>query len=213
MAFLAEIRSTPWLAELPVMICTAQDPSRWYDAADCVGIAGHLKKRLNAQDLIERVGMVLDPATVPIEVAATVVRRLRISVQDYIDSLEGLEEDVETARERIEKCTEDTDLETLQTTLDGLAGSAQSLGALRLGPVLKALSETCRDKDVVRIQDGGAQLTRELRILQGALEVMKHDQVRFTSGSKRETPICRSLEARSGNCLPTKLLQLFRSEE
>jgi CheY-like chemotaxis protein len=39
-AFLAEIRSTPWLAELPVLICTAQDPARWYEAADCPGDFG-----------------------------------------------------------------------------------------------------------------------------------------------------------------------------
>lgn len=196
MAFLAEIRSTPSLAELPVMICTAQDPSRWYDAADCLGIAGHLVKPLNAQDLIERVGMVLESATAPLEDAAAVARRLQISMQDYIDSLEGLEEDAENARERIEKCTAETDLETLETTLDGLAGSAQSLGALRLGPVLKALSETCRDKDVVRIQDGGGQLARELRILQGALEVMRHEQARFKSSSKAGNsylPIARGM--------------------
>jgi adenylate cyclase len=40
LAFLAEIRSTPWLAELPVLICTVQDPARWYDAADCLGFRG-----------------------------------------------------------------------------------------------------------------------------------------------------------------------------
>ena len=36
LAFLAELRSTPSLAEFPVLICTAQDPKHWYDAADCV---------------------------------------------------------------------------------------------------------------------------------------------------------------------------------
>jgi len=100
--------------------------------------------------------MVLDSAPVPLEDAATVARRLQISVPDFIDSLKGLEGDLGSVRERIEKCTAETDLETLETTLDRLAGSAQSLGALRLGPVLKALSETCRDQDVARIQEGGA---------------------------------------------------------
>jgi len=184
LAFLAEIRSTPWLAELPVVICTAQEPAQWYDAADCLGISGHIAKPLNAQELIEQVSLVLESAVVPIEDAATVQRRLQISVDDYIESLEGLREDVESARSGVEKCTAETDLKKLETTLDGLAGSARSLGALRLGPVLKSLSETCRDKDVSRIQGGGGQLTRELRILQGALEVMKHEGARFKSSSK-----------------------------
>ena len=90
LAFLAEIRSTPWLAELPVLICTAQDPAKWYDAADCLGISGHVAKPLNAHDLVERVSLVLESAIVPIEDTATVQRRLQISLQDYIESLEGL---------------------------------------------------------------------------------------------------------------------------
>jgi CheY-like chemotaxis protein len=71
-AFLAEIRSTPWLAELPVLICTAQDPARWYEAADCLGISGHIAKPLNTQHLIERVSVVLESAVVPIEDATAI---------------------------------------------------------------------------------------------------------------------------------------------
>jgi hypothetical protein len=74
--------------------------------------------------------MVLDSVTVPIEDAATVARRLQISMV-YIDSPEGSEEDAENAGERIEKCAAETDLETLETTLDGRRfraepGSAQA---------------------------------------------------------------------------------------
>src|SRR5689334_15167548 len=75
LAFLAEVRSTPSLAELPVLICTAQDPRNWYDAADCLGISGHLAKPLNAQELIERTAMVLESALVPVDDLATVLRR------------------------------------------------------------------------------------------------------------------------------------------
>ena len=184
LAFLAEIRSTPCMAELPVLVCTAQDPAKWYDAADCLGISGYVAKPLNAQELSEKVSMVLDSAVAPIEDASTVQRRLQISVEDYIASLEGLEADLRGAQDSVEKCTAETDFEKLETNLDGLAGSARSLGALRLGPVLKVLSKTCRERDAARIQEDGAQLTREIRILQSAMEVMRHEQARFKSSSK-----------------------------
>ena len=45
-----------------------------------------------------------------------------------------------------------------------------------------------RDQEVARIQEAGGQLTRELRVLQGSLEVMRHEQARFKSSS------------RAGNC-------------
>jgi hypothetical protein len=115
---------------------------------------------------------------------AAVLRRLQISTEDYMDSLKSLEEDLESARARIEGCQAENGLEKLETMLDGLAGSARSRGALRLGPVLKTMSETCRDHDILRIQEGGAQLLRELRILQSAVEVMRHEQSRFKNSSK-----------------------------
>jgi hypothetical protein len=49
-----------------------------------------------------------------------------------MDSLKGLEEELESARASIEGCKAETDLERFETMLDGLAGSARSLGALRL---------------------------------------------------------------------------------
>lgn len=53
-----------------------------------------------------------------------------------------------------------------------------------------------RDQEVARIQKGGGQLTRELRILQGALEVMRHEQARFKSSSRAGNyylPIARGM--------------------
>ena len=47
------------LAKLPVPVYTL-DPKTWYDAADCLGISGHVVKPLNAQDRLECVGFVLD---------------------------------------------------------------------------------------------------------------------------------------------------------
>jgi hypothetical protein len=63
-------------------------------------------------------------------------------------------------------------------------------------PVRKALSETCRDQEVAGIQKRGGQLTRELRILQDALEVMRHEQARFKSSSRAGNyylPIARGM--------------------
>jgi hypothetical protein len=48
------------LAKLPVLVSTSLDPKTWYDAADCLGISGHVVKPLNAQELLECVGFVLD---------------------------------------------------------------------------------------------------------------------------------------------------------
>lgn len=186
MAFLAEIRSTPCTAELPVLICTTQDMARWHDAADCLGISGYIAKPLNAQELVEKVSRVLESAVAPIDDASAVQRRLRISVEDYIESLEGLVTDLRAVQERIEKCSAETDFGTLDTNLDGLAGSAQSLGALRVGPVLKTLAHICREKDAGRIREDGSQLIRELRILRSALELLKQEQTRFRSSSKAE---------------------------
>ena len=56
-----------------------------------------------------------------------------ISAEDFADSLDGLVEELGGVNERVAKCVEETDFETLGSTLDGLAGSAQSLGAFRLG--------------------------------------------------------------------------------
>jgi two-component system, chemotaxis family, chemotaxis protein CheY len=196
LSFLAELRSTPSLAELPVLICTAQDPKHWYDAADCLGISGHIAKPLNAQELIERVALVLESAVVRVEDLATVLRHLQISAGDYMDSLKSLEGDLESARASIEGCKAETDLEKLETMLDGLAGSARSLGALRLAPVLKTMSETCRDRDISRIQESGVELLRELRILQSAVEVMRHEQARFKNSSRAGSyslPMARGL--------------------
>ena len=78
-------RSTPSLAELPILICTAQDPKHWYDAADCLGISGHIAKPLKTQELIERVAFVLESALIPVEDMATVLRRLQISAEVYMD--------------------------------------------------------------------------------------------------------------------------------
>ena len=64
------------------------------------------------------------------------------------------------------------------------------------GRLLKAFSETCRDKNVSRIQQNGAQLARELRILQGALEVMRHEQARskFSSQARNYSlPLARGV--------------------
>jgi response regulator RpfG family c-di-GMP phosphodiesterase len=196
MAFLAEIRSTPSFAELPVVIYTSLDPKTWFDAADCLGISGHVRKPLNAQELIEKVGLVLESVVVPIEDASLVLRRLQISAADYLEALLGLEQDLEKTRATIEECDGATDLETLETTLDGLSGAARSLGALRLGPVLKSISEICRERDFDRIRQSGKLLLRELRILQGALEVMKQEQSRVKSSSKAGSyyvPMARGL--------------------
>lgn len=184
LAFLAEIRSTPSLAELPVLIYTAQDPRQWYDAADCLGISGQVAKPLNAHELAERVALVLESVIVPVEDTAIVLRRLEISAEDYMDALQGLEEDLQNILKALQECSAETDLERLETTLDGLAGSARSLGALRLGPVLNAISKICREHDVERIRESAGQLLREFRILQGAREVMKQEQARFKSSSK-----------------------------
>ena len=48
------------LAKLPVLVSTSLEPKTWYDAADCLGISGHVVKPLNAQELLECVGFVLD---------------------------------------------------------------------------------------------------------------------------------------------------------
>jgi hypothetical protein len=48
------------LAKLPVLVSTSLDPKTWYDAADCLGISGHVVKPLSAQELLECVGFVLD---------------------------------------------------------------------------------------------------------------------------------------------------------
>jgi len=184
LAFLAEIRSTPALAELPVLIYTALDPRQWYDAADCLGISGHVAKPLNAHELVERVSTVLESAVVPVEDTAAVLRRLQISAEEYMDSLLGMEEDLERWLKTIKECGVESDLERLETSLDGLAGSAKSLGAQRLGPVLNGIAMICKERDIARIQQSAGQLMREIRILQGALEVMKQEQARFRSSSR-----------------------------
>ena len=51
-----------------------------------------------------------------------------------------------------------------------------------------------RDQEVARIQKGGGQLTGELRILQGALEVMRHEEARFSRVPEPATAICPSPE-------------------
>lgn len=51
-------------------------------------------------------------------------------------------------------------------------------------------------QEVARIQKRGGQLTCELRILQGALEVMRHEQARFKSSSRAGNyylPIARGM--------------------
>jgi len=61
---------------------------------------------------------------------------------------------VESVRSNVEKSSAETDLQKLETTLDGLGIRAEP-GALRQRPALKSLSETCRDKDVSRMHEGG----------------------------------------------------------
>jgi hypothetical protein len=45
------------LAKLPVLVCTSLDPKTCYDTADGLGISGHVAKPLNAQELLECVGL------------------------------------------------------------------------------------------------------------------------------------------------------------
>jgi len=83
-------------------------------------------------------------------------------------------------------CGAESDLERLEKSLDGLAGSAKSLGAQRLGPVLNAIAMICKERDIARIQQSVGQFMGEVRILQGALEMMKQEQeqARFLSSSR-----------------------------
>jgi len=57
-------------------------------------------------------------------------------------------------------CGAESDLERLETSLDGLAGSAKSLGAQRLGPVLNAIAMICKERDIARIQQSVGQFMR-----------------------------------------------------
>jgi CheY-like chemotaxis protein len=45
------------LAKLPVLVYTSLDPKTCYEAADGLGISGHVVKPLNPQELLECVGL------------------------------------------------------------------------------------------------------------------------------------------------------------
>jgi two-component system, chemotaxis family, chemotaxis protein CheY len=184
LTFLAEIRSNPAFADLPVLIHTSIDPKRWTQAAETLGFAGHVKKPLNAQELIERVSATLESTVAPVEDSTKTMRRLQISAADYFDALRGLAQDIANSHGLVESSSTSTDFETLGSTFDGLSGAARSLGALRLAPLLKSASDICPSHDIAQIRQIAPQLLRELRILQAAIDVVEREQAKQAKNSK-----------------------------
>lgn len=78
-----------------------------------------------------------------------------------------MEEDLQNILKAIQEYNTESKLERLEATLDGLASSPRSPGALRLVPVLNAISKICREHDVARIQESAGQLPREFRASAG----------------------------------------------
>lgn len=173
LGFLAEVRSSPSLGDLPIMILTSLDPKTWLSAAECFKIAGHLPKPINGVLLRDRVDGVLGSRKLPLSDTTGILRRLNLKKEEYTELVEDFLLSLKDELRSIEDLPEELPTEQMRCAYHGLAGSARSLGALRLSSALLRQSDACKASDRRAITEIGAELRRETRLVEDTLVTIR----------------------------------------
>lgn len=173
--FVANLRSDPGLAKIPILICTSLETKAWLDQVELFGISAYSPKPVNANHLRGKIGKILQEEPWPLEETFRSLMRLDISVEDYFACIDDLIKQLDDLISRLGNPSQPVSREDLGFELEALAGAAQNLGAQRISGVLN------RETEIVRGLPDGQKVTvssavkRETGMLKLAKLILKKE--------------------------------------
>jgi CheY-like chemotaxis protein len=171
--FLALLRSTPEYSELPVIVCTASEASSFRQLAEAFEACAFFPKPLQMKDLKRVVKEILTQERPCISDLRKTCERMDMSVDEAIEMLDEVQRQIETCLGNVEEMLGRGEVRAVRDTCGALRGAAESVGADRVGLVLKKIDETSGEihPDVLRAIL--PELRREGAVLRESVDALK----------------------------------------
>jgi CheY-like chemotaxis protein len=146
---LDQIRRAPYLAGLPVLICSALGSPETVVRAAHLNIAGYLLKPIDLRRLRQEVERIQEARVRPLADVRETLSRLEVDEANYLQMLAALLEKLSQELPEIKKSCEACDAHRLSLQLASLKGAAEWLGAEALSHLLARMS-VANDADATR---------------------------------------------------------------
>jgi len=146
---LDHIRKAPYLAGLPVLICSALGNPEVVLRAANLNIAGYLLKPIDLPRLRQEVDRIEEARVRPLADLRETLSRLEVDEATYLQMLAALLEKLAQELPEIKKSCEACDAQRLSVQLASLRGAARWLGAEALADLLAKMS-VANDADATR---------------------------------------------------------------
>jgi len=175
---IAELRNTPGLAQLPVLICSSLGKSEAVARAAELNVAGYLLKPIQIARLRAKVRQVMEGVSRPLVDIPTTLNRLDTDMDGYLEMLALL--DAKLTSHLAELRGNPDNLDALQAVgwASALAGAASNLGAARLAEALERLAVAAERHDLEGVKSGALTVEREVLILRNEVQSLQKPQPR-----------------------------------
>jgi CheY-like chemotaxis protein/HPt (histidine-containing phosphotransfer) domain-containing protein len=137
---LDQIRKAPYLAGLPVLICSALGSPDIVRRAARLNIAGYLLKPIDPRRLRQEVERIQEARIRPLADVRETLSRLEVDEASYLGMLTALLEKLSQDLPEISRLCDRRDSQELSIRLARLSGAAQSLGAEALSDIIGRMS-------------------------------------------------------------------------
>jgi CheY-like chemotaxis protein len=179
--FIKHLRSDPFLAQMPVMVCTCLDQREWKDAADSLGIAAYTSKPVNANHLRGKAAAILQDEPWPLAEISRTLMRLDIRAPAYFENLAQLEGELSEFAAKLTAGDSTVDQDAWLAAVSGLQGATQSLGVQRIATLLQREFEGAKDASSESRAGFLSALKRETAMLNRAIATLKSEQEQVSS--------------------------------
>jgi CheY-like chemotaxis protein len=144
LALITLMRSDNRFVSTPVILCTSINDRTTVRKAALLSVTQYIVKPYTRENVLGKIHQIQNNVADPrsIEDSATVCTRLGVDAATYRTLLEGIVQEACESMERLQTVRSPTDKQALLGQINGLKGSALSLGARALATQLRALEET-----------------------------------------------------------------------
>ncbi len=153
LALIRLMRSDNRFVSTPVILCTSINDRTTVRKAALLSVTQYIVKPYTRENVLVKIHQIQSNAVDPrsIEDSATVCTRLGVDAATYRTLLEGIVQEACESMERLQTVRSPADKQALLGRINGLKGSALSLGARALATQLRALEETL---ERIEVRDG-----------------------------------------------------------
>jgi CheY-like chemotaxis protein len=182
LGLITRMRANERFKNMPVILCTALNDRTTVQKAALLSVSQYIVKPYTRANVVEKIHLVHSNlgATRSIEESGVVCARLGVDPDMYRTLLESTVQDVNEWTELLQTTRSLSGQQTLLVKLNGLKGSALSLGARSLATQLRVAEEVLeksdpKDREKYGPPDGLAPaIKREVAVLQDFIEKLPH---------------------------------------